>query len=370
MPPSLDEPVRQLVRRHLAVLGERGAAFRREALDPGLDRDASGSAQQSQHVRFPQIDSSLNAERQAAGYQSFEQLSVGQEDFVDEVDVFGSLIAEPIDFLQKNIGRPPAVQIAEILLGAEGAAIGTAAGCLDLGAGADGFGFEAMMVVMVPPDHLVGPGEHGLILEAGGLRPAIDTDRFILRETQSGKIALAIGKAQQRLFALAHDDDIDHELLQRGPRRRRSMRPDGNEHRCEIAHSQCQRLRHAQFGRRAAPEQIGRRRREHDHVGPKGAEFGFEIGKGEVEHMRVKQQCRMSGLLQIVPADPELERQMRRTAAEIDAAVEAPVGIDQRDTSHARASRLEASIKRLASHWCSETKPSCSDVFGCQPSAA
>src|SRR4051794_15391377 len=86
--------------------------------------------------------------------------------------------------------------------------------------------------------------------------------------------------------------------------------------------------------------------------------------------MRVKQQRRMSGLVQIVLRNAELERQMRRAAAEIDAAVELPIRIDQGDARHAKASRLGLLAKRLASHSCSDNSPSCSATFGFQPSAA
>src|SRR4051794_9277926 len=78
----------------------------------------------------------------------------------------------------------------------------------------------------------------------------------------------------------------------------------------------------------------------------------------------------MSGLLEEMLRDSEFKRQMRRTASEIDAAVEVPVRIEQGDASHAKTSRLEGSPKRPASHPWSEFNPSRSEIFGCQPSAA
>src|SRR3954467_7739297 len=77
----------------------------------------------------------------------------------------------------------------------------------------------------------------------------------------------------------------------------------------------------------------------------------------------------MSGLPEEMLGDSEFERQVRRAASEVDAAVEVPVRIDQGDARHAKASRLEGSPKRPASHPWSEFNPSRSEIFGCQPSA-
>ena len=52
----------------------------------------------------------------------------------------------------------------------------------------------AVMVMLVTANHFVGPTERRLILEAGRLRAAIDTDLAVLPEAQSGKIALPVGQ--------------------------------------------------------------------------------------------------------------------------------------------------------------------------------
>src|SRR5690349_3132406 len=94
-------------------------------------------------------------------------------------------------------------------------------------------------------------------------------------------------------------------------------------------------LRHAQLGGRAAPEQIGGRRRHHDEVGAESAQLGLDVRKPEIEHVSVQQQRRMACLRKMMLGYAELERQMRRAASEIDAAVELPVRIDQGDPCHA-----------------------------------
>ena len=73
--------------------------------------------------------------------------------------------------------------------------IGAAARRFDFGARACGFSLETVMMVMMPPNHLIGPGERRLVLEADRLRPAIDMDRAAFRETEPGKIAVSVRQA-------------------------------------------------------------------------------------------------------------------------------------------------------------------------------
>ena len=69
----------------------------------------------------------------------------------------------------------------------------------------------------------------------------------------------------EELLTLAAQHDVHTKLLQCGSRRRRTVRPDGNSHRIR---QPCDHVaRYAELRRGAAPEQIRRRRRHHDHVG-------------------------------------------------------------------------------------------------------
>src|SRR5581483_6574718 len=120
--------------------------------------------------------------------------------------------AQSIDLIQDHARRPPAIVIAEIVLGAEGAAIRTAARGFDLGARANRLGFEAMVVMMVSAHHLVGPCEGRLVREGHRLRTTDRADGPGILETETCKLPLAIRQPQDRLLAFAHDDDVDREL--------------------------------------------------------------------------------------------------------------------------------------------------------------
>src|SRR4051794_31318440 len=197
MPTSLHKLIGELLGRHLAVLGKRGAAFRREAFDAGLDGHTAGPAEQREHVGLPKVDAGLDAEFQSAGHQSFEQFGIRQEYFVDKIYVLDALITQPVDLFEKNGWRPLPVQIAEILLCAERAVVGTPARCLDFSARTCGLSLEAVMMVMMSPNHLVRPDECRLVLEANRLRTAIDVYRTGFREAEPGKIALSTRQPHQ-----------------------------------------------------------------------------------------------------------------------------------------------------------------------------
>src|SRR5690348_1087308 len=84
--------------------------------------------------------------------------------------------------------------------------------------------------------------------------------------------------------------------------------------------------------------------------------------------MGIDEQGRVAGLAQIVLRDPKLERQMGRAAAEIDAAIEIPVWIDERDARHANTSRVWAGRSSLVcSHSCKRASPSVRPTLGFHP---
>ena len=93
-------------------------------------------------------------------------------------------------------------------------------------------------------------------------------------------------------------------------------------------------LRHAQLGRSATPEQVARRCCHDGHIGRESRDLRPSSGDGRgprAEHRRSRASCPASSEQR--PGVAELQRQMRLAAAEIDAAFECPVRIDQRDTS-------------------------------------
>src|SRR3954465_6219205 len=92
------------------------------------------------------------------------------------------------------------------------------------------------MVVMMPRDHLVRPRDRGLIREGGGLRTAIHDDTIALAVARAWQASpCAVRDAQERCLALPHDNEIDAQLAQCCPRRRRAVRSDGDKKRHDTA---------------------------------------------------------------------------------------------------------------------------------------
>ena len=68
------------------------------------------------------------------------------------------------------------------------------------------------------------------------------------------------------------------------------MRADRYEHASFVPHRGRQLLRPAQLRRRAAPEQVGRRRGEHGHVGAECPQLRPHLVKAEVQGMSIEEQ--------------------------------------------------------------------------------
>src|SRR5258706_10175843 len=211
------------------MFGKHVAAFGRKAFDAAFSRDAASATEQFQGLRFPQVDAGLHAELQAASEQAAQQLFVRQEDLVDEIDVFDALPLQRVDFLQNEVGRPSAICVAEVLLGAKRAMVRAAARSFDFRARSDRLGIEAMMMMVVTVDHLAGPGERELIHKSRGSGPSDYPDGAAFDEASAGNVAFTAGKLQEDLFAFSHDHEVDVELAQRRPWCRRSVRTDGDQ---------------------------------------------------------------------------------------------------------------------------------------------
>ncbi len=134
---------------------------------------------------------------------------------------------------------------------------------------------------------------------------------------------------QDQLLGLAHQDQIDRQLLQDGARRGRAMGPD----RDQLGHGGAERRGEGrwqgQLGLGAAPEQIGRRRGDHRDVRAEGRDVARQLIDGLAAEMAVQEQNLVAVRRQQGLGIAQLERQMRLAAAEIDAAGEAPGRIDQ-----------------------------------------
>src|SRR6266576_3215352 len=94
VPLGLDQTVGQLLSAHPAALRKRLTPLDRETLHAAFDRHAAGSTKQSQHLRLPKIDACLDAEFQPTAHKTPQQAFVGQENLVDEIDVFDTLLLQ------------------------------------------------------------------------------------------------------------------------------------------------------------------------------------------------------------------------------------------------------------------------------------
>src|SRR5207248_11663915 len=101
--------------------------------------------------------------------------------------------------------------------------------------------------------------------------PALHADVAAVAPREPGDLVPALVRGlrelEEHLLALALYRGIDAEFLHRDARRRGGVWPDRAGHRLNAAERGQRLLRDAQLGRRAAPEQIARRRRHDDHVG-------------------------------------------------------------------------------------------------------
>src|SRR5688572_24511931 len=106
----MNQAIGNLIRRDLALLVEPATARFRDALDTGLDRNASCAAEQIDHRLVPQVNARLDAELNSAGGDRLQHVGVGQKNLVDEIDVLGAIANQAIEFFRDNFQRTPAEQ--------------------------------------------------------------------------------------------------------------------------------------------------------------------------------------------------------------------------------------------------------------------
>ena len=133
------------------------------------------------------------------------------------------------------------------------------------------------------------------------------------------------------LLALAAHDHVAAELRERCAGRRRAVRADRHGAAAAPAERGQEPARQAQLRLGAAPEQIGGGRGQHGHVRRVRRDALDQPGIVLAHQRAVEQQTLVPFGLEQRPAVAEFERQMRLAAAEVDAVLERPGGIDQRD---------------------------------------
>ena len=127
-------------------------------------------------------------------------------------------------------------------------------------------------------------------------------------------------------------------------------------------------LRHPQFRRRAAPEQVARRGRDDEHVGTKAGHLRRQFRQFQPLGVRVEDARLVPGLAEQRLGVAVFERQMRLAATEIDAAFERPGRIDERDP-HCAACNAAASRRLTSSQSYRSRMPSATPTWGRHPVA-
>ena len=208
----MHQPAGQFLGRQAAVFIEPVAALRRQALDPCLDRDAAGGAEQFEHVLAPQIDAGLHPELHRPLPDGLKQFAPRQEDFIDKIDVARAGCDQPVQFFEDGGEGAAAVAVAEVFLRAERAVIGAAARGLHLRSRQQRRRVEAVVMMRVPMDRRRRPVQCRQLRDVGGLRSALHDYLGITPVTQPGNLrpagARRLGEKHQYLLAFAKHDDI------------------------------------------------------------------------------------------------------------------------------------------------------------------
>ena len=232
-------------------------------------------------------------------------------------------------------------------------------------------GIEAVMVMVVPQQGCGRPTQGRQVHHIHGLGAALHHDIATLAPAQTGDFVPAAARGaselDQHFLALALHNRIDPQFAKRRAGCCRAVRADrdGNSSDADKRLQGC--LRHPQFGRRAAPEQITRRRGDDDHVGRESRDLRRQCRVVYRPQLSVEDLGAVASIGQQSARVTVFERKMRLSAAEIDAAGEFPGRVDQRDP-HCAATRIGAvSMRAASSQACRRLTPSSALTRGCQP---
>src|SRR5204863_1656937 len=198
-----------LLRLHAAVLVQLSAPLDAEAFDARLDRHATGSPQQLDELRLPEIEPRLDPETDPSLLDQLQKLSIRQKDLIDEIYVFDALLDETVQLFGNHIERTATIAIAKIDLRAEGTVIGAAARGLHLRTRPARLAIEPVMVMPVPPNPRVRPMQCWKLAEIGGLDIALHGRITVGAIGDAGNgLPLRLGQSWHYLLALAHRHDV------------------------------------------------------------------------------------------------------------------------------------------------------------------
>ena len=275
-----------------------------------------------------------------------QHVAIGQEDLVDEVDVLDAVRDQPVEFLGDHVERPPAEQVAEIVLRAERAVVRAAARGLHLRAGAlraaprsggdDGGVARWSRAASAAP--AAWPCRRSAARRSGRRRPCLSASRG---SSSSHSPMITTSTPSLRRVACGRGGGVRPDGHHRA-RRRRAPRASVSQ-------------RHAQLRRRASPEQVARRGRDDGEVGRERAHPLAHIVERQAVELRVDDIDFVAGGFEQRLRVAVLQRQVRLAAAEVDAAVEAPGRINERIPHGSLRSRPSAAAaarpRDSSSHW-------------------
>src|SRR5690554_1604570 len=329
----MQQELRQLFIVQLAALVKRFPAFDAETFHPRLDRNAAGATEKLDQIRLPQINARLHAELNRPLNQSFQQVATRQKDLVDEVEVGHSLSDQRVYLREYLCKFTLPVGIAIIDFRTETAGEGAAAGGFHFGPRPYGRAIEAMMMMPVSLDPFIRPGEGRMGDEQTGLSPPV-LPQLALFQPGDSRLTVGVrgvGKGRHHLLALAHHHQIHSKLFQRGPRCGGAMRTHCDKLSATTRKCAHQRQGHPQLRRRTAPEKVAWRGRDNRHVRAESRDLFRHLLDAATHEVAVNQEYLVPLATQKSGAIAQFERQMRVLASEVNTALEAPGGIDQRD---------------------------------------
>src|SRR5688572_28303094 len=103
----------------------------------------------------------------------FQQFRVGQENLIDEIHIFDALGEQSVELGEDDRQGSPAIAVTEILFSTERAVIGAAPRGLDFRAGTPRGSVEAVVVMIVPQDHVAWPLQRRKSCHVGGVGPTL-----------------------------------------------------------------------------------------------------------------------------------------------------------------------------------------------------
>ena len=140
------------------------------------------------------------------------------------------------------------------------------------------------------------------------------------------------------LVRLAAHCNVATGLAERGRGRGRAMRPD-SDFGCALAESGEPLHRHSQLRRRAAPEQVRRRGRDHQEIRSEAVQDAADLVEAEAVSLGIDEQSSVAGSDKLVVSEQQFERVVRLATAKVGRTCKRPRRIYKYELHSAHAMR-------------------------------